>query len=109
MRRFYPLAESSTQATESINKVPLLIVLISGAFVAILNQTLLGTALPHIMDDLHVDENTVQWLQSAFMLVNGIMIPITAFLIGKFSTRSLFLTAMILFTLGTMLAAIAPN
>lgn len=103
------MAESSSQATETINKVPLLIVLISGAFVAILNQTLLGTALPHIMADLHIDENTVQWLQSAFMLVNGIMIPITAFLIGKFSTRSLFLTAMSLFALGTLLAAIAPN
>ncbi|MCR1835916.1 DHA2 family efflux MFS transporter permease subunit [Oceanobacillus caeni] len=103
------MPDQSSRGAESINKVPLLIVLISGAFVAILNQTLLGTALPHIMADLHIGENTVQWLQSAFMLVNGIMIPITAFLIGKFSTRTLFLTAMSLFTVGTLLAAIAPT
>ncbi|WP_156288714.1 DHA2 family efflux MFS transporter permease subunit [Oceanobacillus salinisoli] len=100
---------SSTQSPENINKVTIMIVLISGAFVAILNQTLLGTALPHIMRDLQLDENTVQWLQSVFMLVNGIMIPVTAFLIGKFTTRGLFLTAMILFTLGTLLAAISPG
>src|SRR5690625_2744331 len=97
------------QSVQNFNRVPLVIVLISGAFVAILNQTLLGTALPKIMVDLDLTENTVQWLQSVFMLVNGIMIPITAFLIGRFTTRGLFLTAMGLFTFGTFIAAIAPN
>nr|WP_286168717.1 MDR family MFS transporter [Roseburia sp. 1XD42-34] len=87
----------------------MLIVLISGAFVAILNQTLLATALPKIMQDLQLDANTVQWLQSIFMLVNGIMIPITAFLIERFTTRSLFITALSIFALGTAICAIAPN
>src|SRR5690625_4269035 len=94
---------------ESRSNVPLIIVLLSGAFITILNQTLLGTALPPIMEDLQLNESTVQWLQSIFMLVNGIMIPITAFLIERFTTRKLFLTAMILFTFGTLIAAIAPN
>jgi len=97
------------QENSSFNKVPLLIVLISGAFVAILNQTLLATALPVIMEDLDLGANTAQWLQSIFMLVNGIMIPITAFLIGKYTTRSLFFTAMGLFGLGTLICAFAPN
>ncbi|MFA8440110.1 MDR family MFS transporter [Pueribacillus sp. YX66] len=100
--------EMQTQQV-SINRVPLMIVLILGAFVAILNQTLLGTALPPIMKDLNLSENTVQWLQSVFMLVNGIMIPITAFFIERFSTRGLFLTAMGTFTLGTLICALAPN
>lgn len=89
--------------------IPLFAVLLSGAFVTILNQTLLGTALPPIMKDLQLSESTVQWLQSVFMLVNGIMIPVTAFLIDKFTTRKLFLTAMTLFAIGTFIAAIAPN
>ena len=88
---------------------PLLAVLMAGVFVAILNQTLLATALPHIMDDLEITANTAQWLTTVFMLVNGVMIPVTAFLIGKFSTRSLFLTAMGLFTIGTIVAAFAPG
>lgn len=89
--------------------IPLFVVLLSGAFITILNQTLLATALPPIMEDLNIGESTVQWLQSIFMLVNGIMIPITAFLIGKFTTRRLFLTAMTIFAAGTLVAAIAPT
>ncbi len=88
---------------------PLIAVLLSGAFITILNQTLLGTALPPIMKDLQITESTVQWLQSVFMLVNGIMIPVTAFLIDRFTTRRLFLTAMGLFTLGTLVCAVAPG
>ncbi|MFD2208273.1 MDR family MFS transporter [Virgibacillus halophilus] len=91
------------------NKIPIIIVLLSGAFVAILNQTLLATALPHIMRDLDLHETVAQWLQSIFMLVNGIMIPITAFLIEKFTTRKLFISAMSLFALGTLICALAPN
>lgn len=89
--------------------IPLFAVLLSGAFITILNQTLLGTALPPIMEDLNLTESTAQWLQSVFMLVNGIMIPVTAFLIDRFTTRKLFLTAMTLFATGTFVAAIAPS
>src|SRR5690625_3443814 len=93
---------ANTDTFDYKRNIPLMLVLLSGAFITILNQTLLGTALPPIMHDLQISENTVQWLQSIFMLVNGIMIPITAFLIDRFTTRSLFLTAMSLFALGTL-------
>lgn len=96
-------------ASKGIKKGPLLAVLMAGVFVAILNQTLLATALPHIMRDLDITANTAQWLTTVFMLVNGVMIPVTAFLIGKFSTRRLFLTAMGLFAAGTIICAIAPG
>ncbi|PAV29761.1 MFS transporter [Virgibacillus profundi] len=92
-----------------INKLPIIAVLITGAFLAILNQTLLATAIPHIMADLNLSENTAQWLTTIFMLVNGIMIPITAFLIETFTTRRLFLTAMSTFAFGTLICAIAPG
>ena len=87
----------------------LMAVLLSGAFAAILNQTLLATAIPHIMEDLNLDADVAQWLQSVFMLVNGIMIPITAFLINKFTTRTLFFTALGLFGLGTLVCGISPS
>lgn len=95
--------------TSDIKIGPLVAILMSGAFVAILNQTLLATALPHIMNDLHLTENSVQWLTTVFLLVNGIMIPITAFLIDTFTTRRLFLTAIGLFAIGTLICAISPN
>lgn len=99
-----------TEQTFNTRKnLPLMIVLLSGAFITILNQTLLATALPPIMIDFQVTESTVQWLQSIFMLVNGIMIPVTAFLIAKFTTRKLFIFAMSIFSIGTLVAAISPH
>ncbi|MCD2136732.1 MDR family MFS transporter [Salinicoccus halitifaciens] len=82
--------------------------LIFGAFIAILNQTLLVTAVPSIMEDLNIPFSTAQWLTTGFFLVNGIMIPVTAFLINKFTTRKLYIFAMTLFTIGTIIAAAAP-
>ncbi len=101
--------EHAEQGHVTVNKTPLIAVLLSGAFAAILNQTLLATALPHIMRDLNLEASTAQWLTSIFMLVNGVMIPITAFLIERFTTRALFLSAMGLFAAGTFVAAISPN
>ncbi|MFD2752051.1 MDR family MFS transporter [Virgibacillus siamensis] len=97
------------QSSQSINRPLLVSVILAGAFVVILNQTLLNTAIPKIMGDLSVSAATAQWLTTGFQLTNGVMIPVTAFLIEKFSTRKLFLTAMILFAAGTLTAAIAPT
>ena len=82
-------------------------VLMIGAFISFLNNTLLNIALPSIMKELEIGAATVQWLTTGFMLVNGILIPTTAFLIQKYSVRHLFLAAMGLFTLGTILAGVA--
>ncbi|WP_158736261.1 MDR family MFS transporter [Alteribacillus sp. YIM 98480] len=94
---------------KEIKKLPIMAALMIGAFVAILNQTLLATAIPPIMEDLQISANTAQWLTTIFMLVNGIMIPITAFLVETFTTRKLFLTAISTFAAGTLICAAAPN
>jgi len=84
-------------------------ILFFGAFVSFLNNSLLNVALPSIMDDLQVDYPTVQWLVTGYMLISGILIPTSAFLLTRFTNRALYITAMSLFTLGTLIAAIAPN
>ncbi|WP_066062397.1 DHA2 family efflux MFS transporter permease subunit [Neobacillus soli] len=97
------------QTIKKTNRPPygIIAVLMVGAFIAFLNNTLLNIALPSIMKDLNIEASTVQWLTTGFMLVNGILIPISAFLIQKFSVKQLFLAAMILFTIGTVLAGFA--
>lgn len=100
---------NNEETQPTYNRTLLVAVILAGAFVVILNQTLLNTAIPKIMDDLSISANTAQWLTTGFMLTMGVMIPVTAFLIEKFSTRKLFLTAMSLFAAGTLIAAIAPN
>lgn len=87
----------------------MLIILFFGAFVSFLNNSLLNVALPTIMVDLNVDYSTVQWLATGYMLVSGILVPVSAFLVTRFTNRSLFITSMSIFTLGTILSAVAPN
>lgn len=67
------------------------------------------TAIPPIMEEMNVTANTGQWLTTVFMLVNGVMIPVTAFLMARFTTRQLFITAMTVFAVGTVFSALAPN
>lgn len=100
---------SQAQSMEHVKKGPIIAAMLIGAFVAFLNQTLMNVALPKIMDDLGIQATTGQWLTTGYMLVNGVLIPVTAFLIARFTTRQLFISAMSLFTLGTLICAVSPS
>jgi MFS transporter, DHA2 family, lincomycin resistance protein len=86
-----------------------LLTLLISTFVMILNETIMNVALPQLISDLHVTAATVQWLSTGYLLVLGILIPTTGFLMQRFPTRTLFLASMGLFSLGTLIAAAAPN
>jgi EmrB/QacA subfamily drug resistance transporter len=94
---------------ENVHVGRTLTVLMAGAFVAILNQTLMNVALPHMMNDLNVSATTIQWLSTAYMLVNGVLIPISAFLMERFGIRLLFIFAMSAFTAGSVICALSPG
>lgn len=79
------------------------------AFTATLNQTLMVTALPILMVKLHVSLNTVQWLTTGYVLVLGIVTPLSANLYQKFSNRKVFLSVVLLFLLGSILGAVANS
>lgn len=82
-------------------------ILLIAAFVVILNETALNVALTSVMTDLHVDERTVQWLTTSFMLTMAVVIPITGWLLERIPTRTAFILAMSLFTSGTLVCALA--
>ncbi|WP_439030855.1 MDR family MFS transporter [Gordonia terrae] len=84
-------------------------VLLVAAFVVILNETILSVALPTLMTDLDITAATAQWLTSGFLLTMAIVIPITGFLMQRFTLRSIYIAAMTLFTVGTLVAALAPG
>ncbi|GLU89498.1 DHA2 family efflux MFS transporter permease subunit [Agromyces sp. NBRC 114283] len=83
--------------------------LLGATFVVFLNETIMGVAIPHLVDDLHISLSAAQWLTTAFMLTMAVVIPITGFLLQRFPTRSMFITAMSLFSAGTLIAATAPG
>ncbi|MGE7770624.1 DHA2 family efflux MFS transporter permease subunit [Viridibacillus arvi] len=97
------------QTNKEINKGILLTVLILGCFLSTLNQTLLNIALSSLMDIFDVSATTIQWLATGFMLVNGVLIPTTAYLMKRFTTRQLFLSAMLLLLIGSIICALAPS
>ena len=84
-------------------------VMLGGTFLAVLNQTLLSPAIPSIMADFGISAPTAQWLMSGYSLVEAIIIPLSAYLIGRFSTRKLFITSFALFAAGSALAAWGPD
>ncbi|PWK15816.1 DHA2 family efflux MFS transporter permease subunit [Tumebacillus permanentifrigoris] len=87
----------------------LLAVVLLGGFVAVLNQSLLNIALPHMMNDLNVSATTINWLITGYMLMNGVTIPLSSFLTRRFGTRNLFIFAILLFTLGAIICAASPG
>ncbi|HLQ72430.1 MAG TPA: MFS transporter, partial [Bacillota bacterium] len=88
--------------------MPIMLSLIIGAFFAILNETLLNIALTTLMKEFDITVTTVQWMATGFMLVMGIVVPISALLLQWFTTRQMFLGTMIIFTIGTIICASAP-
>jgi DHA2 family lincomycin resistance protein-like MFS transporter len=83
--------------------------LLVAAFVAILNETTMGVAIPVLIVDLGITAVAAQWLTTAFMLTMAVVIPITGFLMQRFTTRQIFIAAMSLFSLGTLLALLSPG
>ena len=105
---------TSTQQAGSSTALPresrsIIVTLLVAAFVVILNETIMGVALPRLMIDLGITARTVQWLTTAFMLTMAVVIPTTGFLLQRLSTRTVFMLAMGLFCTGTLLAAVSPG
>jgi DHA2 family lincomycin resistance protein-like MFS transporter len=100
---------TTTEGGLSARDRSVITLLLVSAFVVILNETVMGVALPVLMEDLGIEAHVGQWLTTAFLLTMAVIIPITGFLIQRFTTRTLFGTAMTLFSIGTLAAALAPT
>lgn len=76
--------------------------LMLGGFIALLDETIINVAFNQLELDLHVPISTIQWLATAYMLIIGISVPVVAFLLKTFSTKKMYMAAMIIYTLGTI-------
>uniref|UniRef100_A0A942T934 Multidrug efflux MFS transporter n=1 Tax=Neobacillus citreus TaxID=2833578 RepID=A0A942T934_9BACI len=103
-----PRTGSVTQPSASETRLVIGLLLVS-AFVVILNETIMGVALPRLMRDLGISATTGQWLTTGFLLTMAVVIPITGFLLQRFDTRPVFVWAMGLFSAGTLIALTAPG
>ncbi|WP_404288915.1 DHA2 family efflux MFS transporter permease subunit [Glutamicibacter arilaitensis] len=83
--------------------------LMGSTFLVLLNEMLLGVALPTLIADLEITPSTGQWLTTGYLLTLAVLIPATGFVMRRFHMRTIFLTAMALFIIGTAVAAAAPG
>lgn len=100
-------ATSSVKPIDPHTRFIVVGVIVVGSFIALLNQTVMSPALPALMRDFNITTGTVQWVTSVYMLVSGIMVPISGYLIDKFSAA--LRQALATFMVGTLLCAVAPN
>lgn len=91
------------------NRSGIVAILIIGAFITSLAQMVLTSALPSIMSTFNVTTSSAQWLTTTYMLVLGIMIPSTAYLVNQFPIKGLFMTSMGLFLGGCIVSITANN
>ncbi|AIQ21288.1 MULTISPECIES: MDR family MFS transporter [unclassified Paenibacillus] len=101
--------DNRIQEASGMKRGPMLTALLIGAFVAFLNENLLANALPGLMREFNVAAATIQWLSTGYMLVIGVLVPVTALLQQWFTTRQMFMSAMALFLAGTCLCAVSPG
>jgi DHA2 family lincomycin resistance protein-like MFS transporter len=90
------------------NRLVINLLLVS-SFVVILNETMMAVATPALMASLGVTAGAAQWLTTAFLLTMAVGIPMTGYLLQRLPTRTVFILAMTLFSIGTFVATIAPG
>ena len=83
--------------------------LVVSCIAATIMSTALTTALPAILKELNISTATGQWLTSGYSLVMVIILPLSAFLINRISTKKLYLFSLGIFLLGVVIAVFAGN
>ena len=86
-----------------------MVTLMLGAFIASMGQNMLTSALSSIMVEFQISASLGQLLTTGYIMLLGIISALSAFLIRKYSTKSLFLCCMGMFLLGGILALFAPS
>ncbi|WP_342046809.1 lincomycin efflux MFS transporter Lmr(B) [Bacillus sp. OTU530] len=94
---------------KEIRVLPIMVSLLVSGFIGMFSETALNMALSDLMKELQVTAATVQWLTTGYLLVLGILVPVSGLLLQWFTTRQLFTATLCFSILGTVIAAIAPN
>ena len=86
-----------------------LLVFIVAAAILSAAQSVVTTGIAGIMADFHVSSTTAQWIYSSFLLVLGVMIPLSAYITRRFKVKTILLSSLVLFLVGSLLAYVSPN
>src|SRR5699024_5306521 len=97
----------SSTTTAPVSPFRVIGILSVAAFVVILNETIMSVALPRLSAEFNITESTVQWLPAAFILTKAVVIPTTGWILTRLLLPNVYVVAMLIFTAGTLVAALA--
>jgi EmrB/QacA subfamily drug resistance transporter len=80
-----------------------------GLLMSLLDVTIVSVVLPQIATALHAEYQTSTWIGTGYLLANAAVIPIIGYLSDRVGSKTIFLLALGLFTLGSALCAFAPS
>ncbi|MBO2447031.1 multidrug efflux MFS transporter [Actinomadura barringtoniae] len=84
-------------------------VLLPGVMAVILDTTIVTVAIDTLGHDLHAPVSTTQWIITAYLLALGMVVPISGWAVGRFGGKRMWLVALGLFLLGSVLCSLAPS
>ncbi|MGG1760194.1 lincomycin efflux MFS transporter Lmr(B) [Bacillus velezensis] len=99
----------NAQPSKQYKVMPIMISLLTAGFIGMFSETALNIALTDLMKELHITPATVQWLTTGYLLVLGILVPVSGLLLQWFTTRQLFIVSLAFSIIGTLIAALAPS
>ncbi|MCK8607161.1 MDR family MFS transporter [Apilactobacillus ozensis] len=94
---------------KSYNRTLLMVIFLAGSFIGLLSETFLNNALVTIMDSFKISQSVAQWLSTGFLLVVGLMIPISSWIFNNFNTRMNYVGMLTIFFIGSLTSALAVN
>lgn len=104
-----PPARPATPDTISTRRIIAILAMVFGMFMAILDIQIVSASLAEIQAGLSASSDEIPWVQTAYLIAEVIMIPLSGFLSRMLSTRVLFTVSAAGFTAASALAATATN
>lgn len=99
-----------TKRTQKIDPKVIAAVIATGlmSFCGVIVETSMNVTFPTLMKQFNVTTSTVQWMTTGYLLTVAIIVPLSATFKRRFKTKSLFITANLLFMAGVLIDATAP-
>ncbi len=86
-----------------------LLTLVVGAFMAILDGSIVNVALPRFMSLFGSGADEIQWVMTAYLLVSGVIVPVTGYLGDRYGNKTIYIFSLALFIVGSALCSLAWN
>lgn len=95
------------QKEDKLGKWLALFVVVIGTFMSMLDSSIVNIAIPKMMSVYGVSLDDVKWILTSYTLAMGSIVPLTAYLGDKFGSKKLYMFALVMFTVGSLLCGFA--